>query len=335
MRHVDIAIFAHNEERNLAALIDDLARQTLIWDPNTELQIRILCNACRDKTVLVAKRALLSRAQLIPIAAVDDLAEGGKSRTWNRYVSQLRDDSDSAVFMDGDIRISDADALSNLVEDLLQSDGVAVTSRPLKDLRRLRRRPLLRTATSLTGRDHRDGPIAGSLYAIETRALRQIRLPVPCLVEDGFLSACLVTGLFACQGQPERVRASRRVCHYFEPPGSLREFFRHDVRLALGAELNAALYTDLWQAESVSNRIEMLHQFSVSFGIDHSIDEHLKHPERSALRWKNLFSPMDVSNKDGFFSTALRLAFRFGHLLYMAVVFHRSRKLFAERRFRW
>ena len=336
LRHVDIAVFAHNEQESLPALIGDLDRQAVINDPDIELRIRVLCNGCRDRTVEVAKEAVAASMNLSPITNIDNFVEGGKALTWNRYVSALPENSHFVIFMDGDIRIKDINALSHLLDDLQQSEvAVAATSRPTKDLCRIRRNPLLRAATRLTGRDHRDGPICGQLYVVKASTVRQIRLPVPCLVEDGFLSACLVTGLFTHQGQPQRVKASPRVSHYFEVPGSLREFFHHDIRLRLGSELNAALYTDLWAAKSVKERIEILKQLSESKGIDFSIDEHQKHPERSALFGQKFLSPVFDNKKKKLFKIILNIPFHFSHCLYMVAVRHRAKKLFTERKFQW
>ena len=335
-RHIEIAIFAHNEEDSIEFLIDDLARQSLLKQLGIKLRIRILCNGCTDLTVPIVRDSIAIRPPLVPITVVDDFKEGGKSRTWNRFIDELPDNSDFIIFIDGDIRIPDADALLNLLEDLLQSDAVAVTSRPLKDLHKIRRNPLLRAVATLIGSVHRDGPICGQLYSVKSEAVRQIRLPVPCLVEDGFLSACIVTSLFTDQGQPARVKASSRVSHYFETPGTLREFFHHDVRLALGVELNAALYSDLWAAESIQARVVILRQFAESSGIDRSIDEHMKHPEKRALIGKKIFSRKLLGNRgESFPEKTLRFPFRLAHSLYMAQVRNRARILFNERRFNW
>jgi glycosyltransferase involved in cell wall biosynthesis len=289
MCYVDVAVFAHNEQSTTPALISDLDRQSIVNESGVEVRIHILCNGCNDRTVEVAHDAVAKSMHLFPVTVIDNFAEGGKTLTWNRFVSALPDNSNFVIFVDGDIRIKDADALSRLLCDLQHDEADAVTSHPLKDMSRLRWNPILRIAAGLVSGDHRDGPICGQLYAAKTEKLRKIRLPVPFLVEDGFLSACLVTGLFSHNGKPEKVKASQRMNHPFKTPGSLRVFFQHDVRLRLGCELNAALYSDLWAAESVPARIGLLKQFSASIGVDRSIDDHLKHPERSALIGQKFF----------------------------------------------
>ena len=335
MQCVDIGVFAHNEENAIADLLADLDCQTLVKDPNTELRIRILCNGCSDRTSEVAVHAVTNSTHLHPITVVNNFEAGGKALTWNRFVTELPDNSQFVLFIDGDIRIRDSATLSNLLEDLQRSDAVAATSRPIKDLRRIRWKPSLRMAAEFIVRQHKDGPISGQLYAVKSEAVRQIRLPVPCLVEDGFLSACLGTGLFSHPGQPERVKASLRASHYFETPGSLREFFEHDVRLSLGCEFNAALYSDLWAAETVKDRIALLSSFSQSSGIDRSLDEHERHPERSALNRKSILSGTWSSDRENMMMKLMKLAFRVLHSLYMESVRRRAMQLFKERRFQW
>lgn len=336
MRYVDVAVFAHNEEESIGFLLADLSRQTLLGYADTNLRIRVLCNACRDQTVAVAQEAIKATRSLSGITLVDDFEQGGKSRTWNRFVSELPDNSDFCIFIDGDIRLPDGDALRGLLNDLGNSKAVAVTSRPLKDVRKLRRKPLLRAAASSISREHKDGPICGQLYAAQTNALRQIRLPVPCLVEDGFLSACLITGLFSHPAKRERVKASPMVSHYFEAPGSLQEFFNHDVRLALGRELNAALYSDLWAAQSIPERVALLQQFSESRGIERSVDEHFKHPERSALTSSIVLRQLTaVGNTDKFYRKILRFPFKLLHCFYKITVNQRAKRLFTKHQFQW
>jgi len=334
MRHIDIGVFAHNEESEINALIGDLAKQSLINHPGIILRIRVLCNGCTDDTVRVARNAVAVNEQMVKITVVENFEKSGKSRTWNSFVSEIDGESHFTIFMDADIRIIDADALLKLIEDLAHSEAVAVTSRPQKDLSGLKFNPFLYLSANTIKREHKDGPISGQLYAVKTEEIRQIRLPVPCLVEDGFLSACLITGLFSHPGRPEKVKASHRVSHFFQPPKSIRAFFHHDVRLALGCELNAALYSNLWSAKTVKDRIVIMEQFAESVGVDQSIDVHQRHPERSALRPLIILS-VKKNKKNHGLSKIVRSPIFFAHNVYIKIVRYRAQKLFSERLFRW
>jgi len=335
MRHVDIGIFAHNEERSIGDLLADLDRQTLLQHPRASLRIRILCNGCTDQTAEVACRAISASDHLGPITRVDDFERGGKSLTWNRYVSELPGDADVVIFVDADIRVRDTAVFFNLFDELQHSEALSVTSRPVKRVDAIRWNPLLRMAAVLMTPAHRDGPICGQLYAVRASAIRHIRLPVPCLVEDGFLSACLVTGLFTVPGEPEQVKASSLASHEFQAPGTFREFFRHDVRLRLGCEMNAAMYSDLWAAKSADERLEILTQFAASEGISRSLDEHERHPERSALAWRSPLRGFRENGRRNAFKSVLKLPFRFAHFVYMEAVRRRAVRLFRQRQFQW
>ena len=332
-------MFAHNEESSIALLLRDLANQTLLRDRKADrianVRICVLCNGCKDGTVDKASVAIKEEEILSGVSELYDFQQGGKARTWNRFVEELPSDFDCIVFMDGDIRLPDSEALKNLIEELEVTDACAVTSEPRKNLACLRRKPLLYRAAKTIVRKHVDGPICGQLYAVKASEIRGIRLPVPCLVDDGFLSACLITGLFLHQGTPERVRASHKVWHLFEPPSSFREFFRHDVRMALGVELNAALYTDLWAAESLEERFALLTQFAGSEGIEQSISNHLLSPEKSALKRRGVMKRAFGNNEEGIAGRLARFPLRFVHGIYMALVRRRARHLFRQRQFEW
>jgi hypothetical protein len=332
MQHVDIGVFAHNEEATIAGFLADLSGQSLLSKGDVSVRISVLCNGCSDRTEDAARRAMSGSDALHSATRIFAFSEPGKARTWNRFIESLDSDSDYVIFADGDIRISGHTLLEDLLEDLRANDAVAVTSRPIKKLGHIRWNVPLRLAAKLIARPHRDGPIAGSLYAAKAESVRRIRLPVPCLVEDGFLSACLVTGLFSHDGEPERVKASSRASHQFEAPGTLREFFKHDVRLALGSELNAALFTDLWAAGTEQARIEVLEEFSQSRGIEESIAQHLRHPERSALRGGAKIWERGVGR---FTTRVIKLPIRVLYACYMWLVKREARRLFRSRKFHW
>lgn len=335
MQFVDIAIFAHNEQEQISRLLEDLSQQTLLADADTRLRIRVLCNGCSDDTFAVAEAAVSRLPELRAVCDVRDLPQPGKSRTWNAFVDQLPPDSDFVVFVDGDIQLRDTNALLHLIEDLRGDSAVAITSRPQKDTQSLRRRPLLRFIAESVGRVHRDGPIAGSLYAVKTAAIRNVRLPVPCLTEDAFLSACLVTGIFSHEGRPALVKASSRVSHWFKTPETLRQFFAHDVRIAVGTELNAALFSTLWEAESNEQRYQLLSRFSESSGIEESIVEHLRHPDRSSLKFRFALLRLFRRGNRSFISHIIHFPLRLVHFIYVLLVNNLARRKFQERRFQW
>lgn len=335
VRNVDIGIFAYNEEGKIDRLLGDLARQTLFADHHTKLKIRILCNGCTDRTAEVASAAVQNSDILRPITLINNFELGGKSRTWNRFVGELPEDSEFCLFIDADVEIRAPATLENMLVELQQCQAVAVTSRPIKEVNSLRWNPLLRFAARSIAAEHRDGPICGQLYAVRSEAVRDIRLPVPCLVEDGFLSACLITGLFSHPGKYEKVKASVLAIHHFEAPGTLSQFFQHDVRIRLGCELNAALYSELWAAETIEDRTALLREYAASQGLDRAIDEHARHPERSALKRRGICENALIPDRERPISSLARLLPRLAHSIYLDIVRCRAKWLFRKRRFSW
>lgn len=172
---------------------------------------------------------------------------------------------DRCVFVDGDIRIPEVGSLERLLAHLEDPEVAAAVSRPVAVFDPTMPR-WLRVAFDKTKTGHEDGAVCGMLYAARWEALRDVRLPVPCLVEDGFLAACLVTRMFTTPGSPSLVRAAPDVSHEYVAPLSLREFFHHSVRIETGALMNAALYTPLWAAATVEERRSILRELALGQG---------------------------------------------------------------------
>lgn len=134
---MDIGVFAHNEAAGIGALIADLGRQSIFRRPDIDLRILILANGCTDDTVPVARRAIQALTQDISaLIEVFDLSEGGKSRTGHAYIHTLsRPDLDLIAFMDGDIRLPQAETLERMADHMQATPGLrAFSSRPIKDV---------------------------------------------------------------------------------------------------------------------------------------------------------------------------------------------------------
>lgn len=73
---VDIAVFAHNEEQNIKALLDTLARQDIIVQPGLSVRVVICANGCTDRTVIFANNAISGLKQFETYEVLN-LPEGG------------------------------------------------------------------------------------------------------------------------------------------------------------------------------------------------------------------------------------------------------------------
>jgi glycosyltransferase involved in cell wall biosynthesis len=135
MTTIDIGIFAHNEEAGIGAMLRDLARQSVLRDDRFSVRVVVLANGCRDKTASAAREAVSAFPDPAMVEVLD-LAEGGKSRTWNRFVHDVaRPDADLLAFLDADIGLPQQDVIDRLAAFLNAHPGVdATSSQPVKDI---------------------------------------------------------------------------------------------------------------------------------------------------------------------------------------------------------
>ena len=259
---ISIGIFAYNEERQIGGTIESLRAQSLFAAPGEPIEIIVLPNGCRDGTADRAREALRRHFDGVPgvRARVEELAQPGKSRTWNEYVHRLADAAaDTLILMDGDIRFAGDATLANLVRALRAApEAHAAVDVILKDL-------ALKPGAELSARERmslaaseltRSGPpkLAGSLYAARAEVLRGIWMPVGLLVEDGYLKAFLCTDNFTKPDQPGRLVRAEDAAHVFEAVTDLRTLFKHEVRLLVGSAVNFLLFEHLMAQVKATGR---------------------------------------------------------------------------------
>ena len=209
---VDIGVFAHDEAAGIAATLRSLLAQDLIAQSGVQVRLLVLANGCRDATAAVAGG--------IAGVEVADLAQGGKSRTWNRFVHDLsRRDADVLIFADADIELPDAGTLRLLVDGLAQDGGLfALSSQPVKDIV-LNPQGLSLTqrliAASSGGLDDWKTAICGQLYAMPARRARGVHLPIGLPVEDGFLRAMVLTDLLRAPEDLARLGGAMGARHVY------------------------------------------------------------------------------------------------------------------------
>lgn len=191
-----VAVFAHNEERHLAATINSI----LAAGEGTNLTIAILANGCSDHTVTIA-RAHAGRHPNIHVVEID-LAD--KSNAWNHYVHDVSArppfcDAEFHVFVDGDVQVEatsfTAFSSTLLLHPLANAVGALPTSG--RDQVPWRRRMLA------------NGTLAGGLYAlsrdfVQRLRQRQVRLPRGLIGEDWAVSLFALSDLNALSTAPPR-----------------------------------------------------------------------------------------------------------------------------------
>ncbi|WP_151718845.1 glycosyltransferase [Gemmobacter serpentinus] len=231
---VDIGVFAHNEAAGIGGMVAGLLTQDM---GAFDVRILVLANGCTDRTADLARAAG---------AEVADLPDGGKSRTWNRFVHDLsRADADILIFADADIALPEADALRRLVEGLQAQPGLHVmNSRPVKDIVArpdgLGWQDRLIAMAGGTLDDWRKA-ICGQLYAMPAARARAHWMPVGLPVEDGFLRAMVLTDTLTVPEDLSRIDGGD-IWHIYESERSIPALIRHQVRIVIGSAINMALF---------------------------------------------------------------------------------------------
>lgn len=250
VRIIDIGVFACNEAQNIAALIGDVARQSVFARANADIDVRllILANGCTDDTVLQAKAA---REHLEPSIAgrieVLDFVRGGKSRTMHHFIQEdSRREVDLLGFMDADIHLPEPDTLARMIDQLLSRPALQTfTSRPVKDITLnsegsgLIARVIAAGGGGLT--DYRNA-ICGQLFMMRAPMARQIGLPDGLPVEDGFIRAMMLTDLLSAPEEFGRIDGDPEIYHIYESIRTIPELIRHQTRIVIGSAVNAVLF---------------------------------------------------------------------------------------------
>lgn len=248
---VDLGVFAHNEAAGIAAVVRALRAQAV---PGLDLRILVLANGCRDATAALAAEAG---------AEVADLPEGGKSRTWNRFVHDLsRPDAAVLIFADADIELPEPDALARLVAGLRANPALHVmNSRPVKDIvahpQGLGWQDRLIAMAGGTLDDWQKA-ICGQLYAMPAARARAHWLPIGLPVEDGFLRAVVLTDALTVPEDLARIDGAD-VWHIYESERTIPALIRHQVRIVIGSAINMAVFETI-RAVAAPDRAVALRQ---------------------------------------------------------------------------
>lgn len=246
---VDIGVFAHNEADGITRTLQGLMRQEVA---GLDVRVLVLANGCTDDTAELARSSFSQTGTPSPTGPsveVAELAQGGKSRTWNRYVHELsRSDADVLVFMDADINIPESDSLLRLIRGLTSNPALhAFNSHPIKDIvYRPENLGLLDKAIAMGSETLNDWKtaICGSLYAMPSARARMLHMPIGLAVEDGFLRAMILTDAMTIDEDFSRIDGGD-VFHVFSSERSILALIKHQTRIVIGSAVNTAAFTAL------------------------------------------------------------------------------------------
>ncbi len=170
-----IAVLAHNEEGRIATCLNSLA------DQDEGASVHILVNGSSDRTAEIAGTFAAKRINW----HLHDWPQGGKSRSWNRFVFDTIDRLSAVhVFIDGDAVIAPG-SIAALAQCLDEDDHAhIVAGMPLNGRGKDHYRRMIKEERGLFG----------DLYAVRGEFLKRmraadIRLPEDLIGDDGLLCA--------------------------------------------------------------------------------------------------------------------------------------------------
>jgi hypothetical protein len=224
MKLAPVAIFAHNEERNIQNAIESVFhafRDQREFEP----VVYVLENGSRDRTATLVREVASRR----PSVRLVEISLGDKANAWNRYVFDLAPDAEAHIFMDGDVCMGDG-AGPELLRVLSEApEALAAVALP-KGGRHAREYAAGISATP---------SIWGNLYALKSRAVRMFRdrdarLPVGHIGEDGLIGILVNKDLDPRAAQkPERTIAATRATFDYTPMQDLGKYFRRRVNYSV------------------------------------------------------------------------------------------------------
>jgi len=254
---VDIGVFAHNEARSIVRMLGELMRQETT---GLDVRLLVLANGCTDDTVEEARSYAHSEAIAPGPVRIEvlELPQGGKSRTWNRYVHELsRPDADVLIFSDADIAIPEPDSLVRLVRGLMSNPQLhAFNSRPIKDIvyrpQNLSFKDKAIAMGTGTLNEWRN-VICGQLYAMPAARARALHMPIGLAVEDGFLRAMILTDVLTVEEDLSRIDGGD-VFHVYASERSVMALIRHQTRIVIGSAVNAVVFATLRELPAEQRR---------------------------------------------------------------------------------
>lgn len=261
---VDLCVFAHNEAERIGAFVQALAAQDLVRDPDADVGVWVMANGCSDSTVALAHAAV---AGLPPAVAgrfrIVDLPEGGKSRTWERFMRGFsRPEAEVVFFIDADIALMAGDTLSAMLAQMrARPELIVFSSRPVKDIS-LGDRPLGPVERIIAGAgggltDFRVS-VCGQLYVLRGAFARRLSLPVGLPVEDGFVRAMVLTDMLTRDEDFTRIDGDAAVFHVYESLRTVRALIAHQVRIVIGSAVNAAIFARMRREARTPEAAELL-----------------------------------------------------------------------------
>ncbi len=177
-----VAVMAHNEERRIGACLASLP----LDDP--AVAVHVVVNGSRDRTAAIARE--LGQNQDQGRITVHDWPEGGKARSWNRFVLDTPGIAgDAFVFVDGDAEVTPGSIFA-LAQSLADPAVNAASGMPQNG----------RNAAQYRAEMIASHGMFGDLYALSGAFVEKfrasgVRLPEDLIGDDSLIGALATTDL--------------------------------------------------------------------------------------------------------------------------------------------
>ena len=229
-----VAVFAHNEARNIVACLDSL--QAAASHP---LACHVLANACTDRTEAQVREYAADH----PNVHLVSIALGDKANAWNVFVHEVAPrDAAACFFIDGDVRAipGSLDVMAQALAEHPQANGVSALPQSGRGVAAFQRDML------------RDNGVAGNLYGLRGSFVERIRaqaikMPIGTIGEDALIGAMLKWDLRGdTRWDNSRVVVARDAGFAFDSvspwlPREWKKYFRRRVRYSVRGYQNKML----------------------------------------------------------------------------------------------
>ncbi|WP_324780165.1 glycosyltransferase [Thiobacillus sedimenti] len=229
-----VAVFAHNEARNIIACLDSLQAAA-----SRPLACHVLANACTDRTEALVREYAADH----PDVRLVSIALGDKANAWNVFVHEVVAHADTpCFFIDGDVRATPGalDAMARALAQHPQANGVSALPRSGRGVKAFQRDML------------RDSGVAGNLYGLRAGFVERIRaqaikMPIGTIGEDALMGAMLKWDLRGdSRWDNARVVVAREAGFEFDSvspwlPREWKKYFRRRVRYSVRGYQNKML----------------------------------------------------------------------------------------------
>jgi glycosyltransferase involved in cell wall biosynthesis len=268
-----VAVFAHNEARNIVACLDSL--QAAARHP---IECHVLANACSDRTEELVREYATRHPNVLLLS----IALGDKANAWNVFVNEAASSGASHYFfIDGDVRATPG-ALDEMAEVLTQhpqANGVSALPKSGRGVAAFQHDML------------QNNGVAGNLYGLRGAFVERIRaqaiqMPIGTIGEDALMGAMLKWDLRGdTRWDDSKVVVARDAGFEFDSvslwlPREWKKYYRRRVRYSVRGYQNKMLGRAIQPAgfEALPQQVRDLYP---------------RYPELLKLQWRGLNTLFD------------------------------------------